>query len=66
MVSEKVIEKEEANFQRKHPQLDRGNAWKPKADILFNDEGFSSFIQEGNEAAMSTTCSSTTKGTRRV
>lgn len=43
MLSEKVIEKEEANFQRKHPQLDRSNPWKPQADFLFNDEGLSSF-----------------------
>lgn len=32
-----------SKFPKKHPQLDRSNPWKPKADILFNDEGLSHF-----------------------
>lgn len=28
-----------SKFPKKPPQLDRSNPWKPKADILFNDEG---------------------------
>lgn len=66
MLSEKVIEKEEANFQRKHPQLDRSNHGNLKLTFYLMVKDSAVFIQEGNEAAMSTTCSSTTKGIRRV